>query len=95
MIFGIVLLIIMGLAIISILVCLFLMPRNNKVGDERLRIVRICYSIALKEIHDGKYNDNKDYFKFLHEVSYDIMFYKIWKPVKSFYPEWLKKQNIQ
>ena len=84
------------LVFLSICVCaigflVFLMSRNHAVLKERLRVNSIIHELSLKDIKTGK--DWSLRYGFNEDVSYDKMLWQFWKPVKSFYPEYLKSQG--
>lgn len=76
-----ILIIIGSMALVGIFFSSLMLYRNQKVFDERMRII----DLAKKEI--GSKDDSR--FRYLlkesERYSYDEMLYKIWKPVNSFY----------
>ena len=66
--------------LIGVIFSSMILFRNEKVNDERKRIIDMCY-YNLGDDYDT-YVKAVDYYD---SVTYNEMLYTFWKPIKSFY----------
>jgi hypothetical protein len=73
------------ICLVSLVICLLFIIRNNMVGAYRHRVISKIYNEAIQAIYaNRKATLNYD---ILDTVSYDSMLLKFWKPLESFFPE--------
>ena len=65
--------------LLGLVLCILFYIRNNRVFNYRTKICNKVYSFPV--------NDYKWRVEIMESVSYDEMFWKIWKPLDSFYPD--------
>lgn len=72
-----------AIIVFTFLFWLMLYSRNDAVFMERDRVIEIVDKLAHKDMAGHKdYTWRYDEFR---KITYEEMFYKFWKPVKSFY----------
>ena len=65
---------------------LFMLLRNQRVFEERMRILEMIRETTERMINSGIGNWERLYKDF-DSISHEKMLYQFWKPVKSFYDE--------
>ena len=76
--------IVLGLCIIGLLFCFFMLYRNQQVYNEKMRALAKASLLSRHKI-DHKEPDYLSPYEILGSVSYKTMLNHFWRPVKSFY----------
>lgn len=89
---------------INIIICIYFIIRNNRVGNFKIKMNNLCHDICIKNsqklfescsdldiIENSIDNDNR-IWRSINEIDYDKMLYNI-KPLKPKY--WFNKEQLE
>lgn len=77
--------VIVGLCVVTMLGCLYLLWHNNRVFDARMKMLRKTSDAAQADINRGDYDGWAWRYDALNSVSYTDMMHKFWKRPDSLY----------
>lgn len=77
--------IVLTIGTLLVLFCIFILIRNQKVYQYKIKIVEFVYEKSIEDANKGK--ESQWRWEKLDEVSYHEMMYKFWKPLDSFYKD--------
>jgi len=72
--------------VVVIWCCMYMMVRNNKIHEYRIRLLGEIHEKGVAEINEGKMVKDIEWrLQEFDKVTYDEMFWKFWRKVDSFY----------